>query len=91
MLQSTLSHDFVPDTCLSRRSASTTSPSTLRTRHHSAKTREYACHRDVVSRCAHITFSYNVYLAIFGAIVMLLTMLNLNEQKYIQIFMTLYR
>jgi hypothetical protein len=47
--------------------------------------------RDVVSRCAHITFSYNVYLAIFGAIVTLLTMLNLNEQKYIQIFMTLYR
>jgi hypothetical protein len=32
-----------------------------------------------------------VYLAIFGTIVTLLTMLNLTEQKYIQIFMTLYR
>jgi hypothetical protein len=35
--------------------------------------------------------SYNVYLAIFGTIVTLLTMLNLTEQKYIQLFMTLYR
>ena len=91
MLQSTLSHDFVPDTCLSRRSALTTSRSTLRTRHHSAKTREYACHVTWSVAAAHITFSYNVYLAIFGTIVTLLTMLNLNEQKYMQIFMTLYR